>query len=184
MTAEALPPEFALCYSQAEIAARAAELGREICGWVETAEEDTKQPVLAVCVLRGGVFFFADLVRSVPRSIDAVFCRVKAYSIETNTLAPEARISPFEFEVSGRAVLLIDDICESGTTLSKLTETCVAQKAAVVRSVVAIHRRTPDCRYQPTWSAFVYEGTEWFVGYGLDSNDRFRNLPDIYVIRK
>jgi hypoxanthine-guanine phosphoribosyltransferase len=79
-------------------------------------------------------------------------------------------------------VLVIDDICESGKTLSRLTNVFRELGALEVRSAVLIHRAVEGATFIPTWKAFDYLSTEWFVGYGLGDKEHNANLPDVYNI--
>ena len=89
-----------------------------------------------------------------------------------------------EVNVDGRHVLLVDDICDTGLTLLKLHKVFLTEGAKSVSSAVLIHRDVEESKYEPTWGAFMYSGTDWFVGYGLDDEGRSRTLPEVYVIEK
>ena len=180
---QSLPKEFEICFTREQIAARVSELAEEIIPWVQNAEKRTGQPALLVCVLRGAVFFFADLLREIPISVEPAFCRTWAYTTDSQ-LMDKIKISNEDLEVRGRAVLIVDDICDSGATLEALQAMYSNQGAVEVRSVVAVHRQIAQARHNPAWAAFLYTGSEWFVGYGMDSGEKFRNLADIYRIRK
>ena len=86
-----------------------------------------EQQVLAICVLRGGVFFFADLLKET-YTVEPSFCRAMSYSSEDNTQGNEFRLVVEPAEMKGRYVLLVDDICDSGKTLKKFTQICIRER--------------------------------------------------------
>ena len=86
--------------------------------------------------------------------------------------------------VEGRSVLLVDDVCDSGRTSAELTQRFIKLGAREVRSAVLIKRILPHETFNPDWIGFEYNGPEWFVGYGMDDCDRWRNLGSIYIIQK
>jgi len=178
-----LPSEFQLTYSADAIAARIKELSIEITVWIKDAEKRTGMPVAAVCVLRGAVFFFTDLLRAFPVSVEPFFCRTRAYSDDSQQL-DEVEVDVDDLDVTGRAILLVDEICDTGATLRKLQEVFILNGAKEIHAAVAIQRKIDDSKYVPRWAAFIHDGPEWFVGYGMDSENRFRNLPAMYRIVK
>ncbi len=178
-----LPREFVLTYSADAIQERVQSLSGEVTDWIRRAEAHTGRPVAAVCVLRGAVFFFADLLRACPVSVEPFFCRTRAYSDDSKQLERvEADVDGLD--VRGRAMLLIDEICDTGATLQKLEEEFLARGAVEIEAVVAVQRVVEAPKYKPRWAAFVYQGHEWFVGFGMDNDNRYRNLPGMYRIMK
>lgn len=185
MARQSVPGKLQLVYSEEQIQTRIAELSADIGGWADVVMAKTKVQPLAVCVLRGAVLFFSDLLRAVPVSIEPTFCRASSYSVETNEQGREGvRVSVEEVEAEGRAILMVDDICDTGATLFTLEKVFYELGATEVQSAVLIHRQIPHSKYRPTWSAFEYTGDEWFVGYGLDDQNWHRNLPDVYRMSK
>lgn len=183
MAEASLPSHFRLIYNSTVIAERAEELGRQIEPWVRDSSKRTGAQVLAVCVLRGAVFFFSDLLRQIESSVEPNFCRAWSYSSQTNERnAKGVGVSVEQIAASGRAILIVDDICDTGSTLAKLETVFCELGAAEVRSAVLIHRKVPGTQYRPSWSGFEYSGDEWFVGYGLDDRNRYRNLPSVYCV--
>ena len=178
---EEIPKNFVIAYSKAEIAKRVGELALEIAPWIRQWEEKTGEPILAVCILRGAAFFFADLLRAFPRSVETSFLRTWAYTDESHQRST-VEVAADTLPIAGRAVLLVDEICDSGSTLQKLESMFLSQGAKEVKAAVAISRLVVEPKYRAQWTAFEYPGAEWFVGYGMDSSNRFRNAPDIYRI--
>jgi hypoxanthine phosphoribosyltransferase len=86
--------------------------------------------------------------------------------------------------VKGRVVLVIDDICDSGGTLQELERYLIAAGAREVRTVVLIRRLLDRPTFVPCWVGFEFTGLEWFVGYGMEDGNRWRNLPAVYTIQQ
>jgi hypoxanthine phosphoribosyltransferase len=182
----ALPRNYVLCYSAESIAASVTVLAREISEWAAAVRSITHTDILAVPVLRGGIFFFADLMRQVQGSVEVSPARARAYHSETNELRADGRVDIVldEAAARGRSVLLVDDICDSGVSLREFTAHLGKLGVREVKSVVLIRRVIEQPTFTPDWIGFNHRGPEWFVGYGMDDSDRWSNLPDIYVIQK
>ena len=140
--------------------------------------------MVAIPVLRGGVYFFADLSRQISSSIEIAPVRTSAYDAGTNTARQEVTVDQFAdpVQIKGRVVLVVDDVCDSGRTLEQLERSLVERGAREVRTVVLVRRLLPRPTFVPCWVGLEYSGPEWFVGYGMDDNERYRNLPAVYTI--
>lgn len=178
-----VPPHYREIFSAAEVQAAVQRLAAQLTPWALDLESRAGQPVLGLCVLRGAFVFFADLLKAIPASIQPAFVQCRSYST-TEILQPEAsvKIHLEDFDCAGRHVLLVDDICDSGRTLSLVQARLRAQQAAEIRTCVLIHRQRPDSVFTPDLAGFHHAGPEWFVGYGMDDRNRFMNYPAIYVI--
>jgi hypoxanthine phosphoribosyltransferase len=180
-----VPPHFDLQYSAEEIANRSAELGSEIGRWASARWDESHTDVIAVPILRGGIFFFADLVRQIPQSVEISPAQSWGYVPGKNDEMKDAvEVNVSTIPAKGRSVLLVDDICDSGRTLQALKKALEERGALEVKSVVLIKRIVEGQCFDPDWNGFEYPGNEWFVGYGMEDNERFRNLKSIYVIRQ
>jgi hypoxanthine phosphoribosyltransferase len=179
-----IPSHFKLQYSNEAISKRAQELGREMSGWTSSVYNATGKDVIALPVLRGGVFFFADLVRQIEGSVEMVPVQTWAYDTTQNgTQLDSVRVNTSAVAARGRSLLVIDDICDSGRTLAALKQELLKLGAAEVRTAVLIKRILDKPSFDPDWVGFNYNGPEWFVGYGMEDSDRWRNLPSIYVMQ-
>ncbi|MGC4073241.1 MAG: phosphoribosyltransferase family protein [Nibricoccus sp.] len=179
-----LPPHLELLYPRSAINARLETLAEEIDAWAAESLLFTQQSLLAVCVLRGGVFFFSDLLQHMRQSVEPGFCRASSYSPAKND-SPEntLQLDWHGLKATGRDVLLVDNICDSGRTLATCQQTLVAGGAHSVRTVVCVHRHRDDSTHTPTLAGFAYEGTEWLAGYGLRDRQNCMNHPEIYRVR-
>ncbi|MCX6937381.1 MAG: phosphoribosyltransferase family protein [Verrucomicrobia bacterium] len=155
-------------YDEMQIEEALARLAAEVDGWAAGAEARTGQMLLALCVLRGGVFFFSDLLQRMTRSVEPAFCRAFSYA-KTENGAPLERmfVDWQQLKPLGREVILVDNICDSGRTLLHVEAWLRLQGARRVRSVTMMHRLRTDALAVPATTGFVYSGYEWLVGYGM-----------------
>lgn len=180
-----VPANFSCVYSQDDIAERIGELGREISDWCESVWLDSHTDVLVLPVLRGGIFFFADLVRCITTSIELAPVRARGYELGENGIqSEEVTVDVAGLAVKGRVVLVVDDVCDSGRTLEALEAKLLEIGAREVRTAVLVRRLLDTPSFVPCWVGFQYSGSEWLVGYGMDDNERWRNLPGVFVIKK
>ena len=180
-----IPANFRLQYSSEEIAARVKSIGEEISVWAQGVWAESHTDVLAVTVLRGGLFFFSDLVRAISGSVEVETLRAIGYQPGVNEQQKASvDIYASHLAVKGRVVLIIDDICDSGRTLEALEKHLTERGAREVRTAVLIRRLLDRPTFVPCWVGFEFTGPEWFVGYGMEDSDRWRNLPAVYTIQQ
>lgn len=178
-----VPSNFHPAFNAGQIAERTDLLGREIGEWARGVQERTAADVLAVPVLRGAVFFFCDLVRKMGTSVEMAPIKTCGYDPSKNMPADEIMIDLEDVAAERRSVLLIDDVCDSGRTLKKVQDAFVKAGAHEVKTAVLIRRVIENPPMIPDWVGFEYKDPYWFVGYGMDDCDRWRNLPDVYIIK-
>ena len=156
--------------------ARIGELGAEI------SEAYAGRDLLLVGVLKGAVFFLADLMRelSVPCEID--FMAISSYGSGTDSSGVVRILKDLDMNISGRHVLVVEDIIDSGLTLSYLMRSLTARKPASLEVCTLLtkpERRAVDVPVR-------YVGFEipnkFVIGYGLDFDQRYRNLPYVAVL--
>ena len=184
-TAVRIPSNYRLSMSAKAIAEAADRLATEITPWADQVAKQTGKEVLAIPLLNGGMFFFADLVRKLGCSIEDSTARLQAYELGANAVQNQKVKISLELDLCrGRTVLLVDDICDSGRSLKALQEELKTIGVTEVKTVVLINREHEAQVFVPDWVGFRYPGPEWFVGYGMDDRGSWRNLPEIYVIEK
>ncbi len=178
-----IPTSFRLLYSDEDIQKAVRRLGAEIGDWANGTWDESHTDLLAIPILRGGLFFFADLVREVSQSVEIAPARTWAYEDNENAVQKmQVKVNIDSVPAKGRNILLVDDICDSGRTLKVLKQHLLDAGARVVRSAVLVRRKLKDAVFEPDWIGFEYDGSEWLVGYGMDDCDRWRNLPSIHII--
>lgn len=182
---ELSPTRYSLLYGREEIREAVGRIGAQVREWALQTWEESHTQVIAIPVLRGGAFFFVDLVRAVGCSVEMLHLQASSYKLGVNQEQNDSvALSLDGVAVAGREVLLIDDICDSGRTLKALVDALLARGARGVRSAVIIKREVDPVTYNPDWYGFSYKGSEWLVGYGMDDVERWRNQEAIYIIRQ
>jgi len=157
-----------------ELRSRVFELGKELT--VDYADH----PPLLVGVLKGAFMFMSDLARAIDLPVEFDFMAVSSYGSSTRTSGVVRIIKDLDVDLGDRHVLIVEDIVDSGLTLSYLRKNLLARGPASVE-VCALLVRDGLGRIEPE---IRYEGfripMEFVVGYGLDVAERYRNLP--YVV--
>jgi len=158
-----------------ELAARVAALGRQI------SEDYASRAPLLVGVLKGAFMFMADLARAIDLPVEFDFMAVSSYGSATKTSGVVRIVKDLDLDLSGRDVLLVEDIVDSGLTLNYLRKNLLARSPASLEVCALLIKEgqqkvEPDLRYV----GFRIPG-DFVVGYGLDVAERYRNLPFICV---
>ena len=155
-------------YDEAEIDGALGLLAAELDRWADGAEARTGRMLLALCILRGGVFFYSDLLLRMRRSVEPAFCRAHSYT-KSGTGSPLERMSVDwqSLRPQGREVVFIDNLCDSGRTLLHVDAWLRMQGARRVRAVTMVHRLREDAVAKPELAGFTYAGKVWLVGYGM-----------------
>lgn len=179
-----IPAHFKIVFDPSAIADAIARLSPDITSWANQVRAQYSQDIVVLPVLRGGLFFAADLVRALGVSVEVEPIWTKAYSSSTNSQQlRDVSVDLGTLNLSSKSVLIVDEICDTGRTLEKLSQRLIQAGATQVKSAVLIKRLMEHQTFQPDWVAFEYKGPEWFVGYGLEDSGRFRNLPAVYKIQ-
>ncbi|HSH23281.1 MAG TPA: hypoxanthine phosphoribosyltransferase [Acidimicrobiales bacterium] len=172
-----VPPPFdadpalgALVVSQEELEARIGQLGRQI-----TADY-TGRPPLLVGVLKGAFVFMADLSRAIDLPVEFDFMAVASYGSATRTSGVVRIVKDLELDLTGRHVLLVEDIVDSGLTLSYLRRNLLARSPASLAVCSLLVREGADEGLDSSYVGFRVSA-DFVVGYGLDIDERYRNLP-------
>jgi len=162
--------------SQQALAERIQALGAEIR---RDAGPDT--PVHLVCVLKGAFMFLADLIRVVGGQVTCDFIVVKSYA-GTSTTGQVQMIKDLGHAIDDRYVVIIEDIVDTGLTLAHLQDVFQTRKPSVLKTACLLSkpsRRKVDVPVD--YIGFTIED-KFVVGYGLDFDEQFRNLPYIGVV--
>ncbi len=159
--------------AEADIARRVAELGAEI-----TADYAGRAPLL-VGVLKGAFVFMADLARAIDRPVECDFMAVSSYGAATKTSGVVRIVKDLDLDLTGRDVIIIEDIIDSGLTLQYLRRNLLARGPTSLE-VCALLLREGQQRGD---LGLRYVGfsipPDFVIGYGLDVAERYRNLADV-----
>ncbi|HEV2766272.1 MAG TPA: hypoxanthine phosphoribosyltransferase [Acidimicrobiales bacterium] len=161
-----------LVISQEQIRSRVAELGREI------SADYAGRPPLLVGVLKGAFVFVADLCRAVDLPVEADFMAVASYGSATRTSGVVRIVKDLDLDLTDRHVLLVEDIVDSGLTLSYLRRNLLAREPASLAVCSLLVRDVDDQEeLDLAYVGFRIPSGTFVVGYGLDVSERYRNLP-------
>ena len=145
------------------------------------AEYANDQP-LVICVLRGAVAFMADLVKEMTIPLEMDFMAVSSYGAATKSSGVVRILKDLDEEISGRRIIIVEDIVDSGLTLHYLLEMLYQRDPKDIRVVAMVKKDKPDAiEVQVDRVGFVVPD-EFVVGYGLDYAGRYRNVPFIGVL--
>jgi hypoxanthine phosphoribosyltransferase len=159
-----------------KIQARIAELGAQI-----TKDYEGKRLVL-VCVLKGSFVFTADLARAIDRELRVEFLGVRSYGEGTSTTGVVQITQDLSKPIEGEDILIVEDIVDTGLTIAHLLELLHTRKPASLKVCALLHKPARTRVEVPIdYLGFTIED-KFVIGYGLDWNERYRNLPSIGVV--
>ena len=157
----------------AQIQARVAELGAQI------SADYSGKDLTVIGILKGSVLFMADLIRAISMPLAIDFMAVTSYGASTTSSGNVRILKDLDSSITGRHLLIVEDIIDSGLTMQYLLNNLASRGAASLRVCTLLdkpERRLTDVRADYTGFAVP---NEFVVGYGLDYNQMYRNLPDI-----
>ena len=171
---EPLKPPGKILLSEQQIQERIVQLGQQI-----TKDYANSVPLL-VGVLKGAFVYMADLARAIALPVEFDFMAVSSYGNATKTSGVVRIVKDLDIDLSGRDVIVVEDIIDSGLTLSYLRKNLESRGPASLE-ICALLLRSGR---QPNELGLKYVGFEippdFVVGYGLDVAERYRNLPDLW----
>lgn len=142
-----------------------------------------RKPVV-VCILKGSVVFFSDLIRNMKTPLTIDFMSVSSYGSGTKSTGELMIKKDLATDIKGRDVLIVEDIIDSGNTLYNLKKLLNSRAPSSVNIVTLLDK--PERRevpMEPEYTCFVIED-EFVVGYGLDYAEEYRNLPYVGVLKR
>jgi len=162
--------------SQAKIAHRVKRLAKEISK--DHIQSGNTLPPIMICILNGSIHFFSDLIRAMKIDCEIDFIRLKSYAGQDNSGGIQV-LKELELELKGRRAYIVDDICDTGSTILEALFMCNSKLVQEVRVVTLLKRK--DGVNMTDFCGFTIN-KEWVVGYGLDNNGIQRELPHIYKL--
>ena len=165
-----------LLISEEDLQARIRALGEEI-----TSDYAGRAPLL-VGVLKGAFMFMSDLSRAIDLPVEFDFMAVSSYGHSTRSSGVVRIVKDLDIDLADRDVIIVEDIIDSGLTLNYLRRNLLARNPASLEVCALLVREN----HRVDAAILRYEGfrvpSDFLVGYGLDVNERFRNLSDIRVV--
>jgi hypoxanthine phosphoribosyltransferase len=165
-----------------QIQARIAELGEQIGNDYRGSISENGQDLLLITVLKGAVMFVTDLARAIPVPTQFEFMAVSSYGTSTSSSGVVRILKDLDTDISGRHVLIVEDIIDSGLTLSWLMSNLTSRGPASVEVCTLL--RKPDAVRARAEIAYVGFDipNDFVVGYGLDYDERYRDLSYIGML--
>lgn len=163
--------------TEEEVNKRIKEIGEQI------SKDYAGKKVHLICVLKGGAFFMVELAKRITVPVSLDFMSVSSYGGETKSSGVVKIVKDLDESITGKDVLVVEDIVDSGRTLSYLLEMLKDRKPASIKLCTLLDK--PDRRVvdvDVNYTGFVIPD-EFVVGYGLDYDQRYRNLPYIGVVK-
>lgn len=165
--------------SEEQLKKRVRELGEEITG-----DYGKEECLIAVGILRGSVVFLADLIRHINLHTELEFMAVSSYGNSTKTSGAVKINKDLDVDISGKNVIIIEDIIDSGVTLKYLKELLLKRNPKSLRICTLLNK--PDRRKAdvvPDYVGFDIPD-EFVIGYGLDYASRYRNMPYVGILKR
>lgn len=161
--------------SEAELEKRVKELAKQIY------EDYDKKEIVFICILKGSVFFTVDLAKNIPGDVKLEFIRVSSYHGTESTGKIELKLDLKE-SIEGKDVLIIEDIVDTGRTLTYLKEHLKTKKPHSLKICTLLDKKERRiCEIEPEYVGFDIPD-KFVLGYGLDVDEKYRNLPYIGYI--
>ncbi len=167
-----------ILFSREKIAAEVKRLGREI------SRDYGDQEIMLVGVLKGSFLFIADLIREIESPSVVDFVRLASYGSGTQTSGIIEFRKELEMPIRNRDVIIIEDIVDSGYTLECLYNKLLLQQPRSLKICTLIDKRARrEVAIEADYIGIRMEDG-FIIGYGLDHDERYRNLPDIYLVEE
>lgn len=167
-----------ILFTEEQIRERVKEVGKQI------SADYGKDPILMVGILKGSVPFMADLMRATVGKIEIDFMAVSSYGAGTKSSGVVRIIKDLDHDIEGKNVIIVEDIIDTGLTLQYLKEYLLKRNPASLKIATCLDkpsRRVVDIK--PDYCCFEVED-KFIVGYGLDADQQFRQLPYITWIKE
>lgn len=167
-----------ILFDEETIARRVAELGKAL-----NRDYAGKNP-LVICILKGAVIFFSDLIRRMEIPVEPDFMAVSSYGSGSRSSGNVRIVKDTDSDVKGRDVIIVEDIVDSGNSLFRLTQLLRSRGASSVKVCAFLDKKARRAvPMEADYTGFEIEDA-FVVGYGLDYAERYRNLPFIGVLKK
>jgi len=170
-------PNLEVLLSEQQIQARIKEIGADI-----TRDYADRNPLL-IGVLKGACFFLSDLLRAIDIRLSIEFIAISSYGTSTRTSGEVRILKDLDVPIEGRDIIVVEDIVDTGLTLSYLLANLKSRGAASVKLVALLDKyERRERNVQIDYLGFKIPD-HFVVGYGLDFAERYRNLPFIAILK-
>ena len=166
-----------LLISETRVKQRLKQLAKEI------RQEFPTEPLHLISVLKGSVFFLTDLARQLGGEVSFDFLSVSSYGTGTDSTGEVKLIKDLDVSIEGKTVIVVEDILDTGLTLKYLLRFFRGEKAEAPASGGVVGQSGAADRGRESGLHRFRDPNEFVVGYGLDFDERYRNLPDVCVLQ-
>ena len=163
-------------FSREQIDRRVTELAKEI------SAEFAGSELIALCVLKGAMFFCADLVREMDLDVHLDFIQISSYGNQKYSSGVVTILKEPQLDMRGRSVLIVEDIIDSGLSIREVNNYIESRGAAKVKTAAFLDK--PAARkvdFKPDFVGFSID-PQFVIGYGLDFAEKYRNIPEVQVL--
>ena len=162
--------------SKSQIDERVAEMGRQI------SADFAGSPLIACCVLKGAMFFCSDLMRHISLDVALDFIQVSSYGNEKYSSGVVTILKEPQLDMHGKAVLVVEDIIDSGLSMREVFRYMESRGATVVKTATFLDKpKARKVEFHADYVGFSIE-PQFVIGYGLDYAEKYRNIPEIQVL--
>ena len=176
MTSEFTNPNLEILFTSEQIAGRVGEMGRQI------AADYAGQELILIGILKGACLFLSDLMRAIDAPLSIEFMAVSSYGKALRSSGEVRIVKDLDVSIEGKNVMVVEDIVDTGLTLSYLLENLRSRGAASVKLAALLDKPEPRKSHVPIDYVGFEVPNRFLVGYGLDAAERYRNLPFIAVL--
>jgi hypoxanthine phosphoribosyltransferase len=151
---------------------------------VDGPDKYTNPQVIAICILKGGMFFLADILRHIKIPFVVDFVKLSSYGKDMKSSGTITILQDISTDIKGKHVLIFDEIVDSGRTLTFYMERLRSSNPASIKVCTLIDKklcRSPESNIEPNYVG-INASEEFLIGYGLDHAEQYRNLPEIYQL--
>lgn len=157
----------------------------ELASKITNDYKNSTKPLILIVILKGSLLFASDLMKKIPLPLEVEFMKVSSYGAGTkNSGEIKIHLDLMREELEKFDILIIEDIVDSGRTLSRLTQLLKNRNANSVKTCTLLDkpsRREVD--FEPDYCGQVIED-EFVIGYGLDYDEKYRNLPYVAILKR
>lgn len=162
--------------SRDQIEKRVAEMGKQITADFQGTD------AIALCVLKGAVFFCTDLMRQITMDMALDFIQVSSYGNEKYSSGVVTILKEPQLEMRGKAVLIVEDIIDSGLSMREVHRYIEGRGASMVKTATFLDKQAArKVDFKADYVGFPID-PQFVIGYGLDFAEKYRNLPDVQVL--
>jgi len=162
--------------TEEQIQKRIKELGRQL------TEDYRGKELVVIGILKGSVIFMSDLIRAIDLNVQLDFMAVSSYGKSTSSSGVVRILKDLDTDISGKDVLIVEDIVDTGLTLSYLVENLLSRNPASLKICTFLDKPSRrEAKITPHYNGYEIPD-EFVVGYGLDYAEKYRNLPYVGVI--